>query len=144
MCVLFPSVFIGGGGGGGVRLSTWLYWFLIFAFFLSLHHTLFSNLRPLVALAAVRSYVEDLLLLIFCQLLLPLWDSVILLCFVVCYVVCILAFAITSMEKKELVALLCMSSWCLVWLLGGSSLRCHRFDCILWLWYFLIILTILT
>ena len=34
--------------------------------------------------AAVRSKAVVLLLLIFCLLLLPLWESVIVLCFVVC------------------------------------------------------------
>ena len=43
-------------------------------------------------------------------------------------------------RKRELVALLCLSS-CVSWLLCGSSSRCHGFVCSLWLWYFLIILT---
>ena len=45
------------------------------------------------------------------------------------------SFAIFSMEKRELVALLCFSSLC------GSFTRCHGFDCSFWWWYFLIILT---
>ena len=48
------------------------------------------HLRPPVALAAVRFKAVVLLLLIRCSLLLPLWDSVIVLCFVVRYVVFIL------------------------------------------------------
>ena len=53
-----------------------------------------------------------LLLLTFCLLLLSLWESVIVLRFVVrCFVS---VFAITLMGKRELVALLNLSSWCLV------------------------------
>ena len=48
------------------------------------------HLNPPVALAAVRSKVVALLLLICCWLLLPLWESVIVLCFVVRYFVSIL------------------------------------------------------
>ena len=47
---------------------------------------IFSGLVHLshpVAYAAVRSKAVVLLLLIFCLLLLPLWESVIVLCFVV-------------------------------------------------------------
>ena len=51
------------------------------------------------------------------------------------------SFTNIFMSKRELVALLCLSSWCLV-ILCGSSSRCHGFVCSLWLWYFLIILTI--
>ena len=44
----------------------------------------------LVAYAAVRSKAVVLLLLTFCLLLLPLWESVIVLCFVVRYFMSIL------------------------------------------------------
>ena len=43
-----------------------------------------------MALAAVRSAAAGLLLFVHCLLLLPLWDSVIVLCFVVRYFVSIL------------------------------------------------------
>ena len=49
------------------------------------------------------------------------------------------SIAIILMGKRELVALLNLSSWCLVmveWLFLG----CHVVVCGLWLWYFLIIL----
>ena len=46
--------------------------------------------KSLVAWAAVPSKAVVLLLLIFCLLLLPLWESVIVLCFVVCYFMSIL------------------------------------------------------
>ena len=73
------------------------------------------HLSPQVALNAVRSKVVVLLLLIRCWLLLPFWDSVIVLCFVVLYFVSILySFAIILMGKRELIALLSLSSWCLV------------------------------
>ena len=48
------------------------------------------HLSPPVALAAVRSKAVVLLLLTFCLLLLPLWESVIVLCFVVRYFMSIL------------------------------------------------------
>ena len=50
-----------------------------------------------------------LLLLTFCLLLLPLWEYVAVLCFVVRS-----SIAIILMGKRELVALLNLSSWCLV------------------------------
>ena len=49
----------------------------------------------------------------FCCALLPLWESVIVLSFVVRFVVPS-GFAIILMGKRELVALLSLSSWCLV------------------------------
>ena len=52
------------------------------------------------------------------------------------------SFAIILMGERELVALLSLSSWCLVILLCDSSSLCHEFVCSLWLWYFLIVLTI--
>ena len=67
-----------------------------------------------MAWAAVRSGAAVLLLLTFCLLLLSLWDSVIVLCFVVRYFVSILVIAIILMGMRELVALLSLSSWCLV------------------------------
>ena len=66
-----------------------------------------------MAYAAVRSKMVVLLLLNFCLLLLPLWESVIVLCFVVSYFMSILVLIIL-MGKRELVALLNLSSWCLV------------------------------
>ena len=48
------------------------------------------HLSPPVALTVVRSKAVVLLLLIRCYMLLPLWDSVIVLCFVVCSFVSIL------------------------------------------------------
>ena len=66
-----------------------------------------------MALAAVRSKAVVLLLLICCRLLLPLWDSVIVL--FCCALLCVLSsYAIILMGKRELVALLCLPSWCLV------------------------------
>ena len=49
-----------------------------------------NYIKGLQALAAVRSKAVVLLLLIRCWLLLPLWDSVIVICFVVPYFVSIL------------------------------------------------------
>ena len=66
-----------------------------------------------VAQAAVRSKAVVLLLLTFCLLLLPLWESVIVLCFVLRYCMSILVLIIL-IGKRELVALLNLSSWCLV------------------------------
>ena len=55
-----------------------------------------------------------LLLLTFCLLLLPLWESVIVLCFVVGKLYVHSSIAIILMGKRELIALLYLSSWCLV------------------------------
>ena len=55
--------------------------------FLSIKNKLKQTFKPPVAKAAVRSKVLVLLLLTFCSLLLPLWESVIVICFVVsCFV----------------------------------------------------------
>ena len=70
-----------------------------------------------------------LLLLTFCLLLLPLWESAIVLCFVVLYVYS--SFAIILMEKRDLVALLSLSSWCLVmvvWLFLAVPWVCLWFE----------------
>ena len=71
------------------------------------------------------------LLLTFCLLLLPLWESVIVLCFVTFVVRNFSSsIAIILMGKRELVALLSLSSWCLVMverLFLAVSLGCLRF-----------------
>ena len=67
-----------------------------------------------MAKAAVSSKGVVLLLLTFGLLLFPLWESAIVLCFVVRS-----RFAIILMGKRELFALLSLSTWCLmmvVWL----------------------------
>ena len=61
-----------------------------------------------MALTAVRSKAVVRLLLSCCRLLLPLWDRVIVLCFVVRYFVPILVL------QRDLIALLCLSFWCLI------------------------------
>ena len=71
------------------------------------------HLGPPVAWAAVRSGAVVLLLLAFCLLLLPLWESVIVLCFVVRCFVSVLVLQ-SSWWGGGLVALLGLSSWCLV------------------------------
>ena len=53
------------------------------------------HLSPPLAYAAVRSKAVVLLLLTFCLLLLPLWESVIVLCFVVLYFMSILALQLS-------------------------------------------------
>ena len=87
-----------------------------------------------------------LLLLTFCLLLLPLWESVIVLCFVVVFVYfegeeragCLeqvhSSIAIILKGKRELVALLNLSSWCLVMverLFLGVPWGCLRFVIVL-------------
>ena len=82
-----------------------------------------------MASAAVRSKAVVLLLMTFCLLSLPLWESVIVLCF------CTLLYvhssiAIILMGKRELVALFNLSSWCLVmveWLFLAVPWGCLRF-----------------
>ena len=66
-----------------------------------------------MALATVRSKAVVLLLLTFCLLLLPLWESVNVLCF------CTLLYVHSSIAiilkgKRDLIVLLNLSSWCLV------------------------------
>ena len=81
-----------------------------------------------------------LLLLTFCLLLLPLWESVIVLCFVVRYFMSILVLQSSWWGRESrLLCLICLPGVC--WWLSGSSSRCHGVVCGLWLWYFLIILT---
>ena len=86
------------------------------------------HISPWVAWAAVRSKAVVLLLLTCCLLLLPLWDSVIALCFVALYVHS--SFAIILMGKRKLMALLSLSSWCLlvvVWLFLAVPWVCLMF-----------------
>ena len=93
-----------------------------------------------MALAAVRSKAVVLLLLTFCLLLLPLWESVIVLCFVVRFFMSILVLQSSWWGRESwLLCLICLPG--VLWWLSGSSSRCHEVVCSLWLWYFLIILT---
>ena len=98
------------------------------------------HLSPPVALAAVRSKAVVLLLLTFCLLLLPLCESVIVLCFVVrCFVSVLVLQSSWWGRESWLLCLICLPG--VSWWLSGSSSRCHRVVCSLWLWHFLIILT---
>ena len=88
------------------------------------------HLSPPVALAAVSSKAV-VLLLIRCWLLLPLWDSVIVLCFVVRYFVSILVLQSSGWGRESwLLYFVCLPS--VSWLLCGSSSWCHEFVCSLW------------
>ena len=70
---------------------------------------------------------------------LPLWESVIVLCFVVRYFMSILVLQSSWWGKESwLLCLICLPG--VSWWLSGSSSRCHWVVCSLWLWYFLIIL----
>ena len=65
-----------------------------------------------------------------CLLLLPLWDSVVVLCFSFALLCVHSRFAIILMGKRELVALLCLPSWRLVivmWLLLTMPWVCLHF-----------------
>ena len=73
-------------------------------------------------------------------LLLPLWESVTVLCFVVPYFMFILILQ-SSWWGRESWLLCLISLHGVSWWLSGSSSRCHGVVCGLWLWYFLIILT---
>ena len=72
------------------------------------------HLSPPVAYAAVRSKAVVLLLLTFCLLLLPLWESVNVLLFGCMLLDVHSSIAIILMGKRELIALLNLFSWCLV------------------------------
>ena len=63
-----------------------------------------------------------------------------LLCFVVRYSMSILVLQSSWWGRESwLLCLICLPG--VSWWLRGSSSRCHRVVCSLWLWYFLIILT---
>ena len=82
-----------------------------------------------------------LLLLTFCSLLLPLWESVSVQSFVVRYFMSILVVQSSWWGRESwLLCLICLPG--VSWWLSGSSSRCHGVVCGLWLWYFLIIFTI--
>ena len=88
----------------------------------------------------VRSKAVVLLLLTFCLLLLPLWESAIVLCFVVRYFMSILVLQSSWWGRESwLLCLICLPG--VSWWLSSSSSQCHGVVCGLWLWYFLIILT---
>ena len=81
-----------------------------------------------------------LLLLTFCLLLLLLWESVIILSFVVRYFMSILVLQSSWWGRESwLLCLICLPG--VSWWLSGSSSWCHGVVCSLGLWYFLIILT---
>ena len=90
------------------------------------------HLSPSVALVAVRSKAAVLLLLIRCWLLLPLCDSVIVLCFVVRYFVSILVLQSSRWGREGWLLLLNLSSRCLmivvqVWLFLAMPRVCLQF-----------------
>ena len=72
-----------------------------------------------------------LLLLTFCLLLLPLWESVIVLCVVVCYFMSILVLQSSWWGRESwLLCLICLP--CVSWWLSGSFSRCHGVVCSLY------------
>ena len=78
-----------------------------------------------------------LLLLVQCWLLLPVWDSVIVLCFVVRYFMSILVLQESWWERGSwLLYFVCLAV--VSWLLLGSYSWWQGFVCSLWMWYFLI------
>ena len=82
-----------------------------------------------MALATVRSKAVVLLLFAFCLLLLPLWESVIVLCFVARYFMSILVLQSSLWGRESWIALLNLSSWCLVMVECASSPRCNEVVC---------------
>ena len=83
-----------------------------------------------MAYAALRSKASVLLLLTFCLLLLPLWKSVIVFCFFCTLLNVHSSIAIILMGKRELVAFLDLSPWCLVmveWLFRVVQWGCLQF-----------------
>ena len=98
------------------------------------------HLSPPPSPAALCSKAVVLLLLNRCLLLLPMWETVSVLCFVVRYFMSILVLQSSWCRRESwLLCLVCLPD--VSWLLCGSSSRCHGFVCSSWLWYFLIILT---
>ena len=84
-----------------------------------------------MAWAAVRSKAVVLLVLTLCLLLLPLWESVIVLRMFCCTLLYVHSgIAIILMGKRELITLLNLSSWCLVmveWLFLAVPWGCLQF-----------------
>ena len=98
------------------------------------------SLHPYLLWAAVCSKAVVLLLLTFCLLLLPLSESVIVICFVVRYFMSIPILQSSWWGRESwLLCLVCVLG--VSWWLSCSSSRCHGVVCGFWLWYFLIILT---
>ena len=70
----------------------------------------------------------------------PLWESAIVLCFVVRNFMFILVLQSSWWGRESwLLCLICLPG--VSWWLSGSSSRCHGVVCGLWLWYLLTILT---
>ena len=81
-----------------------------------------------MAWAAVRSGAVVLLLLAFCLLLLPLWESVIVLCFVVrCFESILVLPSSWWAGESWLLCLVCLPG--VSWWLGGSSSRYRGVVC---------------
>ena len=79
-------------------------------------------------------------LFVYCYNILPLWESVIVLCFVVrCFVSVLVLQSSWWGRESWLLCLIYLPG--VSWWLSSSSSRCHRVVCGLWLWFFLIILT---
>ena len=97
------------------------------------------HLKFYVQSELLQLILQVLMLLTFCLLLLPLWESVIVLCFVVRFSMSILVLQSSWWGRESwLLCLICLPG--VSWWLSGSSSRCHGVVCSLWLWYFLIIL----
>ena len=76
---------------------------------------LFGYLSPPVALVAVRSKAEALLLLMYCLMYFPLFVGVLCLSLFCCALLCVhSSFAIILKRKRKLVALLLLSYRCIV------------------------------
>ena len=85
------------------------------------------HLSPQVAWAALHSKVAVQLLLTFCLLLLPLWESVIVLCFVIRYFMSILELQSSWWGRESwLLCLICLPGVSLCVCVCGSSSLCHR------------------
>ena len=81
------------------------------------YHALIEIIHHKKNISLIMTKVVVLLLLTFCLLLLPLWESVtVLFCYTLLYVHS--SIATILMGKRELVALLNLSSWCLVMVEG--------------------------
>ena len=99
-----------------------------------------SRRRHVCVLCNIRSKAVVLLLLTFCLLLLPLWESVIVLCFIVrCFMSILVLQSSWWGRESWLLCLICLPG--VSWWLSGSSSRWHGVVCGLWVWYFLIILS---
>ena len=99
-----------------------------------------SDHETVIAVVKLRPTIQNMKLRAVHIYSKALWESVIVLCFVVRYFMSILVLQSSWWGRESLLlCLICLPGTSWWW--SGSSSRWHGIVCGLWLWYFLIILT---